>query len=422
MSLPAQANANTKKSAESIRLLPPGPVLDAHLNSGDLHAIYLVTSGETEDRGRNEERASADPQSLLQTARAIEKAALQGGDPTMDLVKIDYLDGDHSGVGMHQIIAHEARSVSLFGGRRVVSVVHADDLTFASAADAVEGDKPKRGKKKAGGDDALELLATALNPLDMRPPFVIILVAEHFDRRKRAFKLLATAGCIVEVPPMTVGALQAYLEATAQPYGIRVEKQVAQRIWDRLGGADAARLRQSADRLILDAGSQGVITVRLVDEAVPLDRDAASWAITDAIAAEDVTRALAVLHLMLENVTSTERIAEMLKLMGFLVSQYTNMLQVAALKLRNKQEAEIASELAIHPFRLRNMQQLLRTMKPMRLELAIITIDQADHVLKSSALGDSHMSIIRWLEQLVIALCHGTPLRLQRQNTLADAL
>lgn len=416
---PADAPADRKpRTSEALRAFRVGPDLDRHLASGALHAIYLVTSAEIEDRGRNEERPGADPQALLAAARSVEQAALKGGDPSLDLVKIDYLDGDSQGHGVHSLITQEARSMSLFGGRRVITVVHADDLAFAEG----DGAKTKGRKKAAQGDDPLEVLVGTLDPASTRPPFVLIFVGEHFDRRRRSWKTLAQAGAVVEVAPLTVPTLQGYIEGEAQPWHIQVERNVAQSIWNRLGGSDASRLRQTADRLILDAGPQGQLTVKMVEDSVPMDREAAIWAITDAIAEEDVTRALTVLHLMLDGLSSTERTGEIMRIMGFLASQYTALLHVASGRARGKNEGQLAQELGMHPFRLKNLMRQLNAMKPGRLEVALSAVDAADQVLKSSALGDAKMAAGRWMEQLVIALARGLPLRLRPASSVMDAL
>jgi len=347
---------------------------------------------------------------------------LQGGDRSLDLVRIDYLDGDHHGSGVHHVIAHEARSVSLFGGRRVVTVVHADTLTYGAEAAGDEVRKTKSRSKKATGADALEVLADSMAAFTGKPPFVLIFVAEHFDRRKRAWKVLSALGGVVDVAPMTVATLQAYLVGEAAAFAIRVDELAGQRIWDRLGGTDAARLRQTADRLILDAGPRGALTVAMIEASVPMDRDAASWAITDAIAEEDVTRAITVLHLLLDHVTPTEHAGEIIRILGFFTSQYAAMAQVASGWARGMGDDEIAHGLGMHPFRLKNIARQLRTMRAGRLEQALGALDAADQVLKSTAIGDRKVATTRWMEQLVIALARGTSLRLRPAPKLLGAL
>lgn len=410
-----------RAAAEAVRHVAAGAPLAAHLASGRLHGVYLVTSAEVEDRARGDDRPGADPQALLAVARAIEAAALIGGDAALDLVKVDYLDGDHQGGGIHALVAQEARSMSLFGGRRVITILHADALTFA---DAASDDAPKIKGKRRGpvGVDPLEALVTLLDPVAGKPPFVLIFVAEHFDRRKKAFKTLAQAGILVDVAPLTEASLQAYLEAEAAPFGISVEPRVASKIKERLGEGDASRLRQTADRLLLDAGPRGVLTVRMVETSVPMDREAAIWAITDAIADEDVTRALTVLHLMLDPATASEREGENLRIIGFLNSNYTAMMHLASAWARNKPDAQIVEELGMNPWRLKNLARQLRTMRAGRLELALAAVDAADHVLKSTAIGERKVATTRWMEQLVVALARGTPLRLRPAPAILGAL
>ncbi len=408
------------KQDEVLRVIDATTGLAAHLASGGLHVAYLVTSGEIEERGRNEERPGADPQALLEAARAIEKAALAGGDPSLDLVRIDYLDGEFLGQGIHFAISQEARSVSLFGGRRVVSVVHADKLDF-DAAKGKTGAKLK-SRKDLGSEDPLETLVEGMRGHVGGPPFVLIFIAEHFDRRRRAFKTLAQIGAIVEVSPLTVGTLQAYLEAQGTPWRIKIERGAGQRIWDRLGGSDASRLRQTADRLLLDAGPDGAVTVRQVEASVPMDRDAAMWAITDALADEDVTRALTVLHLLLDHAAPSQRDGEVMKTMGFLTSHYTALMRLASAWARNQSEAQIAAETGIHPFRLKNLGRQLRAMKPGRLETAIGALDAADAILKSSGIGDRRVAVTRWMEQLLLSLARGVPLRIKTGQTVMDTL
>jgi len=418
-SMPPDPGRKPKQDG-ALSIIDGATALAAHLASGRIHPAYLVTSGEIEDRGRSEERPGADPQALLEAARAIERAALVGGDAALDLVRIDYLDGEFLGQGLHFAISQEARSVSLFGGRRVVTVLHADKLDF-DAGKGKSGAKVK-SRKDLGGEDPLEALIDNVRELPSGPPFVLIFVAEHFDRRRRAFKLLAQAGAVVEVAPLTPITLQNYIETLASQWHIKVERGVGQRIWDRLGGSDASRLRQTADRLLLDAGSDGSVTVRHVESAVPMDRDAAVWAITEALAVEDVTRALTVLNLLLDHAAPSQRDGEALKMMGFLTSHYTALLRLASAWAHKVPESQIAAETGMHPFRLQNLARQLRAMKPGRLELAIAALDAADAILKSSAIGERRMAVTRWMEQLLISLARGVPLRLRTGQSVMDTI
>ena len=386
--------------------LDVGEALERHLRDGPVAPVYLVTSAEAAGDGRRGSREappSADPQALQAATRAIELAALAGGDPSMDHVKVDYIDGDHQAAGIHNVIVGEARSVSLFGGRRVVTVTHADTLEYGGAR--ADG----RTKKRAGASDLdpLERLIDGLPPADAAP-FVLIIVAERFKRSERAFKHLASVGAVVAVATLDAGRLQSYLEEQGGEFDIDVDRGVAQRIWDRLGGGDGARLRQTADRLLLDVGQGGRLTVRHVEEVVPMDREAAVWAITDAITDGDMGRCLGVLHLLLQQGTAA------LAMVGFLASHYRAMMQVQAAMNAGNDRAGVARATGVHPFRVGKMMAQLRSMRPGRLEQVEANLAEADTILKASSLGADAPA--RWMEQVLLSLTRGTALRISRDQ------
>lgn len=383
-----------------------GDTLTRHLAEGPLVPVYLVTSAEPPSdggRARSDAPPSADPQALQRATRAIELAAMAGGDPSMDHVRVDYIDGDHQAAGIHTVIVGEARSVSLFGGRRVVTVTHADTLEYGGAK--AEG----RTRKKASASqiDPLQRLIEGL-PTSGPPPFVLIFVAERFKRSEKAFKHLASVGAVVAVAALDPRKLQSYLEEEALRFNIQVERGVAQRIWDRLGGGDGARLRQTADRLLLDVGPGGKLGVRTVEEVVPMDREAAVWAITDAVTDGDVARCFGVLHLLLQQGTAA------LGMVGFLASHYRAMMQVQAAVNAGHDRSGVAKATGVHPFRVSKMMGQLRGMRPGRLEQAVANLAEADVVLKASTLGGDASA--RWMEQLLLCLAHGKPVRMARDQ------
>lgn len=378
-----------------VRTIAEGADLERHLAEGPLLPVYLVCTADAGGRGRpTETPPAADPWALLAVARQIEATALRGGDPSLDLVRIDYIDGDHAGDGVHALMANEARSMSLFGGRRVVNVSHCEGLDYGA------GGK----RKKDTGDDPLEKLVDGL-PDGGPPPFVLILSASRFDRRKKAYKDLAEKGAVVEVRPMDAAQLGRYLEEAAAPFEIRVDRAVAQRIWDRLGGGEPARLRQTVDRLLLDVGPRGHVTVELVEDVVPIDREAAVWAITDAIADADVGRGLGVLHLLIEH--GQEPIA----IGAFIASSVRSQLRVASLLAAGLRDDAIAGELGMHPYRAKQLVRQVSARRPEHLRAALETCATLDRVLRSTAIGDRKAATARWLETAIVALCHGRPMR-----------
>ncbi len=391
--------------------------LTAELAAGRLRPVYVVSSADIPGRDFRVDRPYADPQALLATARQIEAAALQRGDPALDYVLLDYLDGDFEAQGMHALIAGQLRAQSLFGGRRVVTVLHAEAMAFG------EG-KPKGRSKAAkaeadiqGPQDALERALLAVNPEDRDPPFVLIVLSQSVTPTGTAWSALARSGAVVLIAPLTVQALQEYLTETSAPFGIRVAAGVAQKMWDRLGGSDPARLRSTADRLILDAGPGGTISLGSVEENVPVDREAAVWAVTDAIERRDVARAMTVLHLLLE--PSGDGEGDPIRTLGAIASQFVLVAHVSALLRQGAGSLEVQRALGVTQGRADNLIRNARAAKPERTQHALRVLADLDRMLKSSALGDRKQVGLRYTEQAVLAIMRGRELRV-RSRTIAQ--
>lgn len=384
--------------------MPAGARLQAELGQGRLRPVYLVTSQavEVDPRQRNAERPSADPMQLLAVAAEIEEVALRGGDRALDYVKIDYLDGNFDAIGMHPLIVRECRSVSLFGGRRVVTVVHADEMAFGEGRS-----KSRKAKERSDDGDLLEALLESLDPHDPQPPCVLIVVAEQLHRGGRPFKAIGRAGAIVEVPSASVDGVQAYMQREGSAFGIRVEAGVAQKVWDRLGGTDAARLRQTADRLLLDAGPRGTVTVQMAEDTVPAERDADYFAVLNAISAQDPQRALQVLHMTLDPLSGRALTEELNRFAGFLASHTQLTMQLAALVEEGRSEGEIVAALKVSPNRVYALQRQLRGLPRGRAALNL-SIAEALQIALHSTVADP----VRWVEQAVLAMLRGHPLRL----------
>ena len=145
-----------------------------------------------------------------------------------------------------------------------------------------------------------------------------------------------------------------------------------------------------------------------------MDREAAVWAITDAIAQRDLSRALSILHLLLEHGT------EPLAIVGFLASHHRGLMQVAAARAEGLDKGQIAARTGLHPFRVGKMMIQFRDMRSSRLHRAVTAVAQADAILKRSKLGRDAGG--RWLEQLLVALSRGRPLRQESAPSASSSL
>lgn len=399
------------KAAEPQRVVRAEDQLDALLQTQPLPAVFTVISGRFASEGRSNDNPVADPRALLAAARRIEAVALAQGDKALDYVQIDYLDGDHQATGIHWVIAQELRSTSLFGGTRVVTVTHADTLSFQTGKG-----KAKRGKAKAQTQaveqDPVERLLQSVEQVDGPPPWVLILVIESMKRDSAEFKALARAGVVVEVAPFTIQALQEYLAREGAQHKIRVERPVAQVLWDRLGGNDAARLRNAADRLLLQAGPGGLLSEAMALVEVPMDRDAAVWGMSDALQAADRARALTLVHLLIHDGGNGSLVDQGLKLLSALNSHYMRLARLRDMQRQGVSIQEMMAFFGVKEFVVRKMQGQLGRLRPGQLERTLQALVEADALIKSQPISG--------MERLVLALLGDRSLRASPLS-LADA-
>ena len=367
--------------------LRAGADLTAYLADGGMASLFVVTSEKIQqDQRRSKAPApAADPWSLQAVVTELEEAALKGGERQMDHVRVDYIDGDAKGDGVNKLISDETRSMSFFGGMRVVTVVNAEQLAWAASG----------GKNKPG--DPLETLISKLDR-GAPPQFVLIFRAAQVDRRKKAWKQLLERAVEVVVPAMTPQRLEEYLMTAASPFGIHVDRGVAQLVWDRLGGADPARLRQMADQLLLDVGPGGHLRRAHVEAVVPIDRDAEIFKLSEHLRSGDVQAAFAVLQLLLSQGEQP------LRVVGFLSNHYRKLMRVGDALSRGTPQPQIAKDLGMHPYPVKLAAQQLSRMRPGLVALALHNTFVASEKMKSSRFGAADGAQARWLEQLVMAL------------------
>jgi DNA polymerase-3 subunit delta len=203
---------------------------------------------------------------VRERADALVRAAAPAGADDFSLIK---LDGDTVAADPGRLV-DEARTIGLFGGRRVIRV-------------------------RAGGKN----LAEALKPLLAEPPQGSLVVIEAGDLRKNApLRTLCEASPAVAAIPCYVDSeadLARLVDKTLAEAKIRIEPDAHDALLELLG-ADRLATRAELEKLVLYAGNGGEIRlddVRLViadASALVLDD------VVDAAAAGEEAAALAALE------------------------------------------------------------------------------------------------------------------------------
>jgi len=199
--------------------------------------------------------------------------------------------------GTPDAIAGSARTLPMLGDRRIVVVLRAERLL-----------KPKRGRKggsaedgpdgdgDSGPVDAGPLEAYLENPV---PSTTLVFVASEVDRTRRLTKRLFAAAAVVECGGFGAvgrgaGSDEAagWLRDELARAGTTIDRDAARLLLDRCG-RNITKLRGDVERLLLYVEARGRITsddvMEVVSTAPVVDDD---WAVVNAIAAGDATRAL----------------------------------------------------------------------------------------------------------------------------------
>ncbi len=242
----------------------------------------------------------------------------------------------HAIVGTDSYLAEAAleRLLEAAVGREregAVQVVHGDETTWGRLVEGARTGSlfaPRRAivvrnAEAVKGDEAP--LASYLE--DPSPGVTLILLAAKPDKRRVAWKLYLAEASVTPADPKRGAALRAYVSEELRRRGLRLDGDGLEELLERVG-QDLRRLLGEVDKL--QAFAQGEKALSAEDVASVLGRGMARplYLLSDAIAARDAPRSLALLEALLDDGE------EPLKILGTL---HRSLRQVrAARSLRDK--------------------------------------------------------------------------------------
>lgn len=212
-----------------------------------------------------------DPIYLIVGADEAEKSAL-AGEFTSSIeedLRAFNVDRFYGGEASAAAIVDSARTLPLMSPRRMVIVLRAELVIV-----------PKR-ETQASDYELEALTAYVQNPAAHA---CLVLVAGELDERRSLSKLLLKTASVVRCDGLGNPAEAArWLREMAQGQGMTIDAKAVQLLINRSAG-DPMRIRTDAERLLLYAAGQRVITTADV-EALTTDANLTSgeWAVTNAI-------------------------------------------------------------------------------------------------------------------------------------------
>lgn len=222
---------------------------------------------------------------------------------------------------------------SLFGEGRLVVV------------EDVDGRKDSDGRRKGGwkATDAEAVVAYLKSPA---PDTVLCLVGEDVKKTSALGKACAKAGEILEYA-VAKNKLQAWVADQFRQRGARAEPEAVTALV-QLVGDDLHALALEVDKLATWAGDEPIGEREVLDLAAPAT-DEPTFALTDAWAARDPARALAVSEVMFERSAKPRRDTAS-RLAGALGSHFGRLRSVKKLAADGVRPRDAAGQLRMHPY------------------------------------------------------------------------
>jgi len=257
---------------------------------------------------------------------------------------------------------------SLFGDARLVIVEDVDGLR--------EGD----GRRK-GGWKAADVEAVAAYLRSPSPTTVLALVGVDVKRSSALSKACIKAGSVLEYAVEKRG-LQAWVAAQFRQRGVAADPEACAALV-QLVGEDLHALASEVDRLATWAAGEP-IGEREVEELVPPVAELPLWELTDAWAARDATRALAVSEAVFER-EARQRRDTAARLTGALGSHVGRLQAIKRLADEGVGSKEAASRLKLNPYHARKLYAQAEGFSTEELRDAVLRLAELDGSLKGQS-------------------------------------
>lgn len=259
-------------------------------------------------------------------------------------------------------------------------------------------------EKLAGTDPAKEQFASYLqNPLAST---CLVLVSLQPDFRKKPFTDLKKRAELVECKSLFDNQVPDWISRRVQTLGKSADPQ-ATRLLQAYVGNSLRALQNEIDKLFIYVGDKKEISAEDVTAVVGASKGYTVFELQNAIGRKDLREALTILQAMLQAGQSPQMIIVML-------TRFFNQLwKLGELRSKGTPDGEIAKEVGIHPFFLKQLIQFHSGFSRDHIENGYRTLLEADTVLKSTSRDPRVV-----MDIMVYTLVRGVK---EREHAMADA-
>ena len=198
----------------------------------------------------------------------------------------------------------------------------------------------------------------------------IVLVEPSPDKRTKTYKLLQKHGTVHEHSELSDAELQNWLQTHARSNGAELSSDIVRYLIAYVGH-DQWRLRSELDKLLL---SEKSITRELIQDITEPYPEATAFELLDSVFSGKEERIHQLLALLRER-------EDPYQFFGLLSSQVLALLAIASAGSRRPDE--VAREMGLHPFVVRKLSTVARTLGKARIEKLIERLAHADERIKT---------------------------------------
>jgi DNA polymerase III subunit delta len=220
---------------------------------------------------------------------------------------------------------------------------------------------------------------------------VICYKYKTLDKRKSLYKTILKGGVVMDSKKMYDDKLPGWISTYVKRHGYRIDDRSSQLLADHLGN-DLAKIINEIQKVFISLPKGGEVTGKLIEQNIGISKDFNVFELQNALTAKDSLKAFQIVKYFGENPKSNP----MPVTMALLYTYFIRILQYHYLK--DKSMGNVASELGVNPFFVRDIQAAAAKYPAARLPGIISDLREYD--LKSKGVdngGADHGELLREL-------------------------
>ena len=245
--------------------------------------------------------------------------------PNSEVIKYDLEESSLN------LLLEDALSLSLFNEHKIIIGSNAN---FLSASDT-------KGKVNQNVEDLLKYID---NPNDTST--IIFTLSTNIDKRKKIVKQLLSKSIVKECNKLTADNAVLFAKDIFSKANFQVGYSALNKLVHKTGN-NLYLLNSECNKLMIYKNEEKKIELDDVDQMVERYDIDNLFALTDAVVKKDINGALSLYQELLK------RNEEPIKIIVIIANQFRLIFQVKRLKSKGLSDSEIASELAVHPYRVK---------------------------------------------------------------------